>query len=50
MIGQSTILLLITVALVGAVEAVEALTIILAAGIAGGWRVRPFMLGRTFFS
>jgi len=38
MIDQSTILLFITVALASAVEAVEALTIILASGITRGWR------------
>lgn len=38
MIDQSTALLFITVALASAVEAVEALTIILASGITRGWR------------
>jgi len=38
MIDQSTALLLITVAVASAVEAVEALTIILASGITRGWR------------
>ena len=38
MIDQSTVLLFITVALASAVEAVEALTIILASGITRGWR------------
>jgi len=38
MIDQGTVLLFITVALASAVEATEALTIILAAGITRGWR------------
>ena len=38
MIDQSTILLFITVALASAVEATEALTIVLASGITRGWR------------
>jgi len=38
MIDQSTVLLFITVALASAVEAVEALTIILASGLTRGWR------------
>lgn len=38
MIDQSSILLFITVALASAVEATEALTIILASGITRGWR------------
>lgn len=38
MIDQSTILLFVTVALASAVEATEALTIILASGITRGWR------------
>ncbi|MGA2385880.1 MAG: hypothetical protein ABSG33_05060 [Candidatus Bathyarchaeia archaeon] len=38
MIDQSTVLLFITVALASAVEATEALTILLAAGITRGWR------------
>jgi uncharacterized membrane protein len=38
MIDQSTILLFIAVALASAVEAVEALTIILASGLTRGWR------------
>ena len=38
MIDQSTILLFVTVALASAVEATEALTIILAAGVTRGWR------------
>jgi uncharacterized membrane protein len=38
MIDQSAVLLFITVALASAVEATEALTIILAAGITRGWR------------
>jgi uncharacterized membrane protein len=38
MIDQSTILLFITVALASAVEATEALTILLASGITRGWR------------
>ncbi len=38
MIDQSTVLLFITVTLASAVEAVEALTIILASGITRGWR------------
>jgi uncharacterized membrane protein len=38
LIDQSTALLFITVALASAVEAVEALTIILASGITRGWR------------
>jgi len=38
MIDQSTVLLFVTVALASAVEAVEALTIILASGITRGWR------------
>ena len=38
MIDQSTVLLFITVALASAVEATEALTIILASGITRGWR------------
>ena len=38
MIDQSTILLFITVALASAVEATEALTIILASGLTRGWR------------
>jgi len=38
MIDQSTVLLFITVALASAVEATEALTIILASGITHGWR------------
>ena len=38
MIDQSAVLLFITVALASAVEATEALTIILASGITRGWR------------
>ena len=38
MFDQSTVLLFITVALASAVEAVEALTIILASGLTRGWR------------
>ena len=38
MIDQSTVLLFITVALASAVEATEALTILLASGITRGWR------------
>jgi len=38
MIDQSTVLLVFTVALASAVEATEALTILLASGITRGWR------------
>lgn len=38
MIDQSTVLLFVTVALASAVEATEALTILLASGITRGWR------------